>query len=131
VRVLAEHFLRAQAELYDEQPKTLSDAALRALQQFAWPGNVRELANVIEHAHVLAAGDTIVLTDLPVRVQSSGGDDESDVSGSDLCLADIERRTIAEALRRTNHRKIAASRLLGINIQRLNRRMQKLKIRAQ
>ena len=40
------------------------------LQTYAWPGNVRELANVMEHAHVLASGETIELSDIPLRLQT-------------------------------------------------------------
>jgi transcriptional regulator with GAF, ATPase, and Fis domain len=79
----------------------------------------------MEAAHVLAKGTAIQLGDLPIRIQSSRS--RSEVP-SDLCLAEVERRTIAEALRRTNYCKAAASRLLGINIQRLNRRIDRLNI---
>jgi transcriptional regulator with GAF, ATPase, and Fis domain len=48
--------------------------------------------------------------------------------GSDLRLEDLERRAITEALRRTNGNKAAASRLLGLNIQKLNRHIEKLNI---
>ena len=132
VVVLAEHFLRAQANLYGETVKSLASEAIDALVRYPWPGNVRELANVIEHAHVLAAGDRIDVTDLPERLQAHArgeGERVADPSASELCLAHVERRTIAEALRRTNGNKAAACRLLGINIQRLNRRIAKLHIR--
>jgi DNA-binding NtrC family response regulator len=102
------------------------EAAL-ALTQYTWPGNVRELSNAMEAAHVLAKGATIELADLPPRVQLLGAADEP---GSELCLADVERRTIVEALRRTKFCKAAASRMLGINIQRLNRRIASLNIRV-
>jgi transcriptional regulator with PAS, ATPase and Fis domain len=123
---LARHFLAQQAELYDEPVKQLSADASDALSRHRWPGNVRELANVIEHAHVLASSDTIQLRDLPERFATRCPDQSS--TGSDLVLADVERRTIAEALRRTKHNKAAACRLLGIKIQRLGRRMGKLGI---
>ena len=129
VIVLADHFLSAQAELYGEQPKRLSDDAVATLRRYAWPGNVRELANVIEHAHVLAGQNLIEAGDLPERLRSIDEDGRTDPA-SDLCLADIERRAIAEALRRTNNKKFAACRLLGINIQRLNRKISKLGIRG-
>ena len=122
---LADHFLQAQADLYEEPKRQLCEEAVAALQQYSWPGNVRELANAMEAAHVLARGDTIQPSDLPVRVQSAAAVDEA---VSDLCLAEVERRTIAEALRRTNYCKAAAGRLLGINIQRLNRRISHLQI---
>jgi two-component system response regulator PilR (NtrC family) len=122
---LADHFLTAQAELYDEPKRNLSVEARTALQQYAWPGNVRELANAMEAGHVLARGETIERSDLPVRMQTSKPANEF---LSALCLAEVERRTIAEALRRTKNCKSAAARLLGINIQRLNRRISRLKI---
>ncbi len=124
VRLLARHFLDAQAAIYRETPKQLSDEALHTLQRHSWPGNIRELANVIEHAHVLAGDAIIGRDDLPERLRHTSPTG----SASELSLNDVERRTIVEALRRTNNRKIAACRLLGINIQRLNRRMVKLKI---
>jgi two-component system response regulator HydG len=123
---LAEHFLSVQADLYSESAKTLSSEACDLLRQYPWPGNVRELSNVIEHAHVLASEGVIRATDLPDRLHRVA---DSGVSTfSDLRLIDVERRTIAEALNRTNFCKAAASRLLGLNIQRLNRRIRSLGI---
>jgi two-component system response regulator PilR (NtrC family) len=123
---LCEHFLNAQASVYDEPSKTLSPGAAAALEAYAWPGNVRELANVMERVHVLAAGERIEPADLPPEVLGRGGAVAVDETVSDLRLANIERAAIAEALRRARSNKAAASRLLGINIQRLNRRMRKL-----
>ena len=122
---LAEHFLQLQADLYDEPKRRLSEAAAATLVRHSWPGNVRELANAMESAHVLATGEEIQVTDLPARLQSPRTVSEAP---SDLCLEELERRTIAEALRRTNFSKAAASRLLGINIQRLTRRIDRLHI---
>lgn len=125
---LAEHFLASQAALYDEPPKTLTPQAAELLLRYDWPGNVRELANVIEHAYVLAPSSVIRPEDLPERLTRASSRGVHSV-GSDLLLRDVERRTIAEALRRTHYCKAAASRLLGINVQRLNRRIQSLNIR--
>jgi transcriptional regulator with PAS, ATPase and Fis domain len=124
---LAEHFLQLQADLYDEPKRRLSSEAAAALRQYSWPGNVRELANAMESAHVLAPGEEIRLTDLPLRLQSPRRDA---TAASDLSLVEMERRLIREALRRTAYCKAAASRLLGINIQRLNRRIDRLNISA-
>jgi len=123
---LARHFLETQAALYDETPREISDAAGQLLMRYAWPGNVRELANVMEHAHVLSL-DLVDVSNLPDRLRIAQSAPNSE--GSDLLLQGIERRAIVEALRRTKFSKAAASRLLGINIQRLNRRIQRLGIR--
>jgi transcriptional regulator with PAS, ATPase and Fis domain len=122
---LARHFLEQQASIYGETPKRLTPAAREALQCYAWPGNVRELANVIEHAHVLSGEYEIDVGDLPDRLRARAS--ASDF-GSDLRLDEVERRVINEALRRTNGNKAAAARLVGLNIQKFNRHLSKLKI---
>jgi transcriptional regulator with PAS, ATPase and Fis domain len=123
---LARHFLDMQAELYDEPTRKLSPKTIEILRNYSWPGNVRELANAIEHAHVLSTSDSIEPENLPERVRGGGAKHEA---FSELCLIDLERRAITEALRRSAFNKAAAARMLGINIQRLGRRMAKLKVK--
>ncbi len=126
---LARHFLKLQADIYDESVKGLSTSAASALMDYAWPGNVRELANVMEQAHVLTTGDEVTITDLPVKLHPKPiGSVRASDRGSmhDLNLLSIETATIREALRRTRNNKAAAGRLLGMNIQRLTRRIRQL-----
>jgi transcriptional regulator with PAS, ATPase and Fis domain len=126
---LGRHFLQMQADLYEEPVKRLLPPVIDALKRYAWPGNVRELANVIEHAHVLSHGNVIELADLPPRLQQiADGASRAVRSVHGLHLETIERDAIIEALRRTNFNKAAASRMLGINIQRLNRRIRSLNV---
>jgi transcriptional regulator with PAS, ATPase and Fis domain len=124
---LAHHFLGLQSELYNESLKRLSQSVAEVLQGYAWPGNVRELANVMEHAHVLASGDLVELSDIPLRLQTGSA---KPVATESLSLEDVERQTIAAALKRANYNKALASRMLGINIQRLNRRIVRLGIQG-
>jgi transcriptional regulator with PAS, ATPase and Fis domain len=124
---LARHFLDIQAALYQEPIRMLSPEARQILRDHDWPGNVRELANAMEHAHVLCTTGTIRPQDLPLHLQRSAGHRRSNGAGG-LQLEAIERQTIAEALRRTRYCKTSACRLLGINVQRLNRRITKLQI---
>jgi transcriptional regulator with PAS, ATPase and Fis domain len=127
ILLLAEHFLAVQADLYGEKTRRLSPQAIEVLQHYAWPGNVRELANVIEHAHVLATGDTILPEDFPERIRCGASDLGEPTN--DLLLSNLERRAIAEALRRCRYRKAPAARMLGINVQRLRRLMSRLNVR--
>jgi transcriptional regulator with PAS, ATPase and Fis domain len=125
VMALCRHFLGIQAEIYGEKQKDISDEAAEALQVYNWPGNIRELGNAMEQAHVLAAGDIIGLADLPPHISSPVRSPISvdPTADSDLCIVDVERRAILEALRRTRFNKAAASRLLQMNVKRLNRRI--------
>ncbi len=122
---LARHFLEQQASIYGETPKRLTQAAKESLLAHHWSGNVRELANVIEHAHVLSGQLEIDASDLPDRLKAIAGVTEF---GSDLRLDQLERRAIAEAIRRTDGNKAAAARMLGLNIQKFNRHLTKLNI---
>jgi transcriptional regulator with PAS, ATPase and Fis domain len=122
---LANHFLKTQADLYNEPQKQLSAEVQMLLGQYGWPGNVRELSNVMEHSHVITAGPEVTVADLPPRLQAST---LAQAEHDDLSLEDVERCTIAKALKKVNFNKAAASRMLGINIQRLNRRISRLGI---
>jgi transcriptional regulator with PAS, ATPase and Fis domain len=158
VVTLAQHFLDLQSALYNEPARTLNDDARAALLAHNWPGNVRELANAMESAYVLASGSSIELADLPDRIRMTSpasrptarvatpasmakvtsliaaelsGNEIPVCSDDELDLDKVERRTIAEALRRTKNNKAAAARMLGLNIQRLNRKIEKLEIGLQ
>jgi transcriptional regulator with PAS, ATPase and Fis domain len=122
---LARHFLAMQAEIYDEPVKQLAPDAAFALATYNWPGNVRELANVMEHAHVLSRGESITASDLPPRLRATTTTKDRGRVEHALHLPTIERRTIGEALRQCRNNKAAASRMLGMNIQRLNRHLRK------
>jgi len=126
IPVLAEHFLKTQASLYNEPAKHLSPQVAAVLQRYPWPGNVRELANVMEHVHVTAAAGEVTMEALPPRLQSALA---TGATGADeLSLEDVERSAIIKALKKANFNKAAASRILGINIQKFNRRIERLGI---
>jgi len=123
---LCSHFLKTQAELYDEEAKTVSADVMHLLERYSWPGNVRELSNVMEHAHVIAQNNEIQIHDLPPRLQPT--EVPGVAQGDKVSLEEMERCTISKALKSANFNKAAASRMLGINIQRLNRRITRLGI---
>lgn len=65
IPALSYHFLRKSALRVGRAIKAISPEAMHALREHRWNGNVRELENAIEHAVVLARGDSIVPADLP------------------------------------------------------------------
>lgn len=120
---LAEHFLKRQAELYDERLKTLSSDAISALMAYDWPGNVRELANAIEHAYVLSGDDTIAARDLPTFVQAASVSDLTSGDGPVVPLAVAERALITRALQAANGNRSRAATMLQIDRRRLYRKI--------
>jgi DNA-binding NtrC family response regulator len=53
IPLLAEHFLNMICTEQGNAVKTLSDAAVKALQQLPWTGNIREFRNVMERLVIL------------------------------------------------------------------------------
>jgi DNA-binding NtrC family response regulator len=121
---LAEHFLAVQADLHREPLKRLSNIVADVLEAYSWPGNLRELANEMDQAHVMATSDTIELSDISLRMQTTSLKPE--VLPESMTLDDNERSIIVGALKRANYNKSLASQMLGINVQRLSRRIRRL-----
>lgn len=113
---LVEFFLRHFGQQRGRPNLELSDEALEKLMSYQWPGNVRQLRNVIDSAVVLAAGDSIQVTDLGLR--DAGGDEFES-----LRIDHWERRLITEALKRTEGNVPDAAKLLGIGRATLYRKI--------
>jgi transcriptional regulator with PAS, ATPase and Fis domain len=120
VRLLADHFLRKQAELYQEPLKSLTPDALEILEGYHWPGNVRELANAMEYAFIASPTREIEPTSLPVDIIE--GDLLLDNQDEDfMSFEEIQKRMVVRALKKTNGRKMAAARMLKIDHRKLSR----------
>ena len=121
---LVDHFVARFSRQYQVAPKRVAAQAMERLQAYAWPGNVRELQNAIERAFALAAGETITLDDLPPALRAPTPAPPPLVDDV-TTLEDAERRLFAAALRKSGGNKNEAARLLGIDRQRLYRKLEK------
>jgi DNA-binding NtrC family response regulator len=124
--LLVTHFLGLYSERYRVAPKRIRPDALARIAAYDWPGNVRELQNAIERAFALSASDVITEDELPptvagraTRFQVERGD------GSLPTLAEAEARLVAAALAESAGNKNEAARRLGIDRQRLYRKIAK------
>jgi DNA-binding NtrC family response regulator len=124
IPLLTDHLLRTRP--LGPTPFAVDPAALDVLCRYDWPGNVRELANVLERAQILAEGDTITSDDLPdnltatVKPAANSGAPE----GPDA-LEGVERRHVAEVLRKAGGNKVQAAKALGISRRTLYRLIEK------
>src|SRR3974390_2891708 len=73
IRLLVNYFLKTFAKDQPGRPKSIAPSALKSLDKYHWPGNVRELENVIRRALVMAKGEAILSTDLPVEITGQTG----------------------------------------------------------
>lgn len=137
IPLLAQFFL-AQAG-GNASSKQFSPNSLCELGRRSWPGNVRELRNAIEHAAIMARGDSIEVSDLPpaTTLEGTNGDaldllqrevsrwiteqlqplDATDSEAAlyeDFILA-VEPPLLRAALERCGNNRAAAARLLGLH----------------
>jgi len=123
---LAGHFLELLAAESSTPPKKLAPGALKALLEYRWPGNVRQLRNALETAVLVRGGDVIELQDLPGEVTQGVLPPASPAPialPASRTLTEIEKDAIRDALAKTNGNKTAASKLLGIGLRTLHRKV--------
>ncbi|MEJ2545019.1 MAG: sigma-54 dependent transcriptional regulator [Calditrichaceae bacterium] len=66
ILLLSNYFINKYTERYNKNQIALTQAAFKALENYAFPGNVRELENIIEKAIILSDGPQIDAADLMI-----------------------------------------------------------------
>jgi DNA-binding NtrC family response regulator len=123
---LCEHLLDLLGRENESPPKRLSPAALKVLLAYRWPGNVRQLRNALETAVLVSSGDAIEPGDLPPEVNRAAlppTSSEPIPLPASRTLTEIERDAIRDALDKTGGNKTQASKLLGIGLRTLHRKV--------
>ncbi|MBI4820819.1 MAG: sigma-54-dependent Fis family transcriptional regulator [Deltaproteobacteria bacterium] len=138
---LASHFVEATSAIMTRSPPRVAIETLEALTAYSWPGNVRELKNVVHRALVVCGtSDIIEPHHLPddvfdqqdlefptppgveaARLQGTAG---SGVRPLVDVMAEVEKRTLRQAVEATGGNRSEAARLLRISRKQL---WQKLK----
>ncbi|MEX1257783.1 MAG: sigma-54 dependent transcriptional regulator [Gemmatimonadota bacterium] len=119
IPLLAQHFLRREAEHYGRVIEGFDDEALRNLLAHSWPGNVRELEHAVERAVLLCGGTKIQAEDLGLRRRTAGSEPLEQMT-----LEAADRLLVAKALERTDGNVSRAAEELGISRGALYRRME-------
>jgi len=145
IPLLAYHFLHKYARRSGREIKRIGVEALRLLREQPWPGNVRQLENAIEHAVVMARGDSIMPGDLPFGREDASSAEEGTpgagtVGGIDDVLADLpyadakERASLAfdgayveRLMKRTGGNVSEAARQAGMDRSNFRRLLKKVR----
>ncbi|MFP6655152.1 MAG: helix-turn-helix domain-containing protein [Myxococcota bacterium] len=116
------------------ETKTLTAAALGALEGYRWPGNVRELENAIEHGLALGDGQTIGRQDLPIGIGRTGQAEalreewRQGERGFDETVVRFETEILRESLESHHWNQTRTATALGITRRVLKLKMDKLGI---
>jgi NtrC-family two-component system response regulator AlgB len=128
----AEHYLKYFAAQCGRRLTGLTDDAAARLLAHPWPGNLRELRNAIERAAILARGDAVSASDLPVDPPgpSAGGSQAGHggrviPTGSNVTLEALEEAHIRQVLAQASS-LVEAAESLGIDQATLYRKRKKL-----
>ena len=132
VLILAEYFLRSLGERMGRRQSRLSDQARQLLVAHTWPGNIRELQNAIERALIAADGRVISAAHLGIGEHGPlapglppGAPTAAGSVPTALPLVEVEKQTVAEALRRAKGNKTQAAAALGLSRGALYRRLER------
>ena len=116
---------------------SISDQAMRLLENYHWPGNVRELEHTIERAVALENSDSIQPERLPEKITNYHPDRVAETfafpeEGVSLTahLDQLEKTYVLEALRRTNGNQTSAAELLRLSVRSLRHLLDKHGIRG-
>jgi len=130
IPLLARHFAQIFAADMGIDCPTLSADALATLAGYDFPGNVRELKNAIERALIESSGDTVETWHLRLQSPATAAAGHAAPGASDVLpegmpssLADAEIFLIRRAVERAGGNMSQAARMLGIDRNRIYRRL--------
>ncbi len=129
IPLLAEYFLQEFNVKFHKNFQQLSDATMERFLKYPWPGNVREIRNVLERALLLNDGDVVQphhvefqrLNHTPANAFHVDAGDED----ADLSLIELEKKTLLQALEKSQYNQSRAAKLLKISRDTLRYRMKK------
>jgi transcriptional regulator with PAS, ATPase and Fis domain len=122
IPVLVEHFLRKLNARLSTKYLGVDRDAMTILMNHRWKGNVRELEHVLERAMVLGEGDVITPDHLPEELAGAQNAARKLESLKESTQR-FERQHILDMLARTGDDKKKASRILGISLASLYRKL--------
>jgi len=120
IPLLAHYFLKRYNERYGLETK-LTEAGLKAMEEYSWPGNIRQLQHMMERLTILAPGGRIDAAAVKTAIDQMDSRDSASET-----LADTEADQIRRVLAATNGNKSRASKILGIERKTLYRKLERM-----
>jgi two-component system NtrC family response regulator len=111
--MLAHAFVRRFSQEQKRASLSLSEEAIRLVENYTWPGNIRELENSIRRASIMAEGSQIFIPDLGLtHCESSTSDSSLELR----LIRDVaDKKAVISALGRVNGNMAKTAELLGVS----------------
>ncbi len=126
IEQLIHHFLDHYSEIHNRPITGLSQDILDRMKTYPWPGNVRELMNCVESMVVSSTTAHISMESIPDHLPCRCNLPGHDGHETGL-MAQTERQLIEETLQKTGGDKVETSKILGIALRTLYRKLEKWK----
>ena len=122
IKPLAENFLENFKKKYKKNITSISQAAIKKLEQYNWPGNVRELQHAVERCVIMS--DSKILQPSDFLLCTTEGDTE-EIQFDTLNLEEVEKNIIKKVLTKNKGNITQAAKELGLTRTSLYRRLEK------
>ncbi|MEG1648751.1 MAG: sigma-54 dependent transcriptional regulator [Rikenellaceae bacterium] len=122
--LLAQSFIDAFAAKMGKKIDKIEQPFFDALLKQKWNGNIRQLRNTIERSLIMASGNLLKFSDLPLEIQIAHHD-----SINEMELSSIEQQHICRVLNYTSGNKTEAARLMKIGLTTLYRKIEEYNIK--
>ncbi|MBC7616638.1 MAG: sigma-54-dependent Fis family transcriptional regulator [Pedobacter sp.] len=119
---IAKYYLKEFTAKVNQSDVTMDQKFIEFLTNHHWKGNIRELKNIIERAVILATGNTLGADLLPYEFH------DQELQPSSMDMAAMERQHIIRVLSHARGNKTETSRLLGIGLTTLYRKIEEYQI---
>ena len=128
IPLLVQAFIDNLRELYHRPGLSVTQRALKWLQQLPLPGNIRQLKNLVERTVLVGKSDRLDEADFRLQLETPGTKKDALPLPGSLTLEQMEIRMIHQAMQHHKNRITRVARALGITRSALYRRLDKYNI---
>jgi DNA-binding NtrC family response regulator len=135
---LTDYFVEKFNRKLEREVRHVDPKVQEIFLRYDWPGNIRELENLIERLVLMAAGDTIMLEDIPAemrlaasiqQVSRSDGQEKPFKDVMKSHMEDVEKQAIIQCLEECGGNVTKAAQSLGLSRKGLQLKMIKYNLR--
>lgn len=129
IPLLIHYFIEQFNRKYNKEITAVEPQAQQMLMGYGWPGNVRQLRNAVENMVVLAQGERLSASTLPVEIQPRAGGASSGMNNLvGISIEQAEKELIRNTLKMVNGNREQASEILGIGERTLYRKIKEYEL---